>query len=268
MEDSKIIQSEDSFLDALVRLVAALRGKNGCPWDKKQTPSSVSVYLIEEVFELADAIQKADPAEIQEELGDVLFHIVFIARMYQETGHFDLFDVAEGITRKMIRRHPHVFGDRSVSGSEEVVQNWHKIKLDERKSSQNSSIFDSVPANLPSLMRAYRLLDRAAKSGIEWMEMTGNFQTPDELSPRLIDALRQQDKDSQSKEIGQLLFSLVDICRRERIHPETALARTVAKFEQQIKKMQELIAADNRRLEDLSATQIAEIWMARINGLK
>lgn len=259
MEDSKINQP-DSLLDSLLRLVATLRGKNGCPWDKKQTPRSVSVYLIEEVFELAEAIAKGDPGEIREELGDVLFHIVFIARMFQETGQFDLQDVAEGITAKMIRRHPHVFGDRTVSGSEEVIQNWHKIKLNERKSSQNLSIFDSVPVSLPSLMRAYRISDRAAQSGIEWTEVTGESQNPDELPQRLEAALRQPDKDLQSQEFGQLLFALVNICRGAKIHPETALAGTIKKFEQQVKKMQDLIADSNQNLEDLSPAQKAEIW--------
>ena len=259
MEDSKINQPDFS-LDALLRLVETLRGKNGCPWDKKQTPRSVSVYLVEEVFELVEAIEKGDAGEIQEELGDVLFHIVFIARMFQEAGQFELQDVAEGITHKMIRRHPHVFGDRTVSGSEEVIQNWHKIKLNERKSSQNASIFDSVPASLPSLMRAYRISDRAAKSGIEWAEMTAKSQNPDGLPQRIKAALRQQDKDLQSQEFGQLLFALVNICRRAKIHPETALAGTLKKFERQVKKMQDLIADTKQDLEDLSPAQKAEIW--------
>ena len=259
MEDSKINQP-DSSLDRLLRLVSTLRGKNGCPWDKKQTPRSVSVYLVEEVFELVEAIERGDAGEIQEELGDVLFHIVFIARMFQEAGQFELQDVAEGVTHKMIRRHPHVFGDRTVSGSEEVVQNWHKMKLNERKSSQNSSIFDSVPASLPSLMRAYRISDRAAKSGIEWTEMTADPQDPDGLPQSINAALRQQDKDLQSQEFGQILFALVNICRRAKIHPETALAGTLKKFERQVKKMQDLIADAKQDLEDLSPAQKAEIW--------
>ena len=147
MENSKITQS-DSYLTALLKLVATLRGKHGCPWDKKQTPRSVSVYLIEEAFELAEAIEKGDTGEICEELGDVLFHVVFIARMFQEAGQFDLKDVAEAITTKMIRRHPHVFGDRTVSSSEEVIQNWHQIKRDEKKAAPDSSILDAVPAGL------------------------------------------------------------------------------------------------------------------------
>jgi len=153
-----------------------------------------------------------------------------------------------------------VFGDRTVSGSEEVIQNWHKIKLNERKSSQNPSIFDSVPVSLPSLMRAYRISERAAQSGIEWTEVTGESQNPDELPQRLKAALRQPDRDSQSQEFGQLLFALVNICRRAKIHPETALAGTIKKFEQQVKKMQVLIADSKQDLEDLSPEQKAEIW--------
>ena len=258
MEDSKVNQS-DSYLDALVRLVETLRGKDGCPWDKKQTPTSVGVYLVEEVFELVEAIQQDDPREIQGELGDVLFHIVFIARMFQEAGQFDLQDVVEAITSKMIRRHPHVFGDRTVSSSEEVIQNWHKIKLSERKSSQNPSIFDSVPASLPSLMRAYRISDRAAKSGFEWTDMTAEFQR-DELPQRLKAAMGQQDEDLQAQEFGRLFFALVNFCRRAKIHPETALAGTIKKFEQKVEKMQDRIADSKQGLEDLSPAQKAEIW--------
>jgi tetrapyrrole methylase family protein/MazG family protein len=259
VENSKIIKS-NSFLNALMRLVAALRGKNGCPWDKKQTPDSVSLYLIEEVYELAEAIEKGQPAEIREELGDVLFHIVFIARMFQEAGLFDLQDVAEGITNKMIRRHPHVFGDRTVSGSEEVNQNWHKIKLDERKSAQKASIFESVPASLPSLMRAYRILDRAAKSGIECSEMPGEARRPEDLSKKLKIASTEQDKDLQSQDFGRLLFALVNMCRRAGIHPETALAGTVKQFEHKVEQMQDLVADSRQDLEDLSPDQKAEIW--------
>ncbi len=259
MENSKINHS-DSYLSALSRLVATLRGKNGCPWDKKQTPRSVSVYLVEEVFELAEAIVRGDPGEIREELGDVLFHIVFIARMFQEAGQFDLQDVAEAITTKMIRRHPHVFGDRTVSDSEEVIQNWHKIKLDEKKSSPHSSILDSIPDGLPALIRAYRVSDRAAKSGVEWTEICAESRDPDELRQRLKDALGQQDEQLRSAEFGHLLFALVNICRRSKIHPETALAEAVNKFEQKFKKMQDMIADREQALEDLSAAQKAQIW--------
>jgi tetrapyrrole methylase family protein/MazG family protein len=160
----------------------------------------------------------------------------------------------------MIRRHPHVFGDRTVSSSEEVIQNWHEIKLNERKPSQNPSIFDSVPISLPSLMRAYRISDRAAKSGFEWTEMTAEYENPDDLPQRLKAALGQQDQDLQSQEFGQLFFMLVNICRRAHIHPETALAGTIKKFERKVQEMQDLIADSKQELEALSPAQKAEIW--------
>ncbi len=243
-----------------MRLVATLRGKNGCPWDKKQTPDSVSAYIIEEVYELTDAIEKGAPKEIREELGDVLFHIVFIARMFHEAGLFDLEDVAEGITRKMIRRHPHVFGERSVSGSEEVIQNWHQIKQDEKQSSRKASIFETVPANMPSMMRAYRILDRAAKSGIEFSEMPVEARCTPELPPKLKNSSNRQENDLQPGDFGQLLFALINTCRRAGIHPETALAGTIRQFESRVTQMLDLMDERRQNLEDLSPDQKAEIW--------
>jgi tetrapyrrole methylase family protein/MazG family protein len=170
VENSKLAPTH-SFLDDLIRLVKTLRGKHGCPWDQKQTPRNAAVYLIEEVFELVDAIEIGNPEHIREELGDVLFHIVFIARMFQELGKFDLSDVAQSITEKMIRRHPHVFAEENVKTSEEIVENWHKIKLSENKSTGKQSSLDSVPAQLPALIRAYRISDRLAKTGFDWLEV-------------------------------------------------------------------------------------------------
>lgn len=259
MENSEIIK-DDSFLDALIRLVTALRGKNGCPWDKKQTPDSVSAYVIEEVYELVEAIAKDEPEEIREELGDVLFHIVFLARMFHEKGQFNLEDVAEGITRKMIRRHPHVFGERVVSGREEVIRNWHQIKQDEKQSFRKSAIFESVPANMPSLMRAYRILDRAAKSGIEYGEMPGNVSCAQELPDKLKQVLNRRDNDRQSEDFGQLLLALINFCRRDGIHPETALAAAIGQFETRVKRMLDLMDDRRQEVEDLSTEQKAEIW--------
>ena len=243
-----------------MRLVATLRGENGCPWDKKQTPESVSAYVIEEVYELAEAIDKGEPQEIREELGDVLFHIAFLARMFQEAGLFNLEDVAEGITRKMIRRHPHVFGEQTVSGSEEVIQNWHQIKQDEKQSSRKASLFESVPSNMPSLMRAYRILDRAAKSGIEYSEMPGEVHSTQDSPEKCKTTLNRQDDDLKSEDFGHLLFALIDTCRRAGIHPETALAGTIRQFESRVTKMLDLMDEHRQKLQDLSPDQKAEIW--------
>ena len=259
MEDTEL-NCKYSFLDKLFRLVKTLRGKKGCPWDKKQTPSSVSVYLIEEVFELVDAIQSGDPDQIREELGDVLFHVVFIAAMFEERGEFDLEDVAQAITEKMIRRHPHVFGDQKVNSSEEVVQNWQKIKLKEKDASQKHSILDSVPAKLPALLRAYRILDRAAKNGFDWTDTAEGLQDIERVPERIESTLARQGRELSSREIGDLLFSLVNIARLAKIHPDTALAGSVKKFEKRFKKMEELISESKRGFEDLSSNEKTQIW--------
>lgn len=259
MENSELDQTH-SFLDELIRLVKTLRSKHGCPWDKKQTPRDVSVYLIEEVFELADAIEAGHPEKILEELGDVLFHVVFIARMFQERGEFDLSDVAQTITEKMIRRHPHVFGEENVTSSEEVVENWHKIKLSEKKSTPKQSSLDSVPVQLPALIRAYRISDRAAKSGFDWAEVEKASENVEQELGGLKAKLNKQNNASLSQKFGDLLFILVNIARLTEIHPETALAGSNKRFELRFRKMEELVSESERELENLSAKEKVLIW--------
>ena len=169
MENTKI-KTEKDPLKALITLVESLRGEPGCPRDKKQTPKSMLIYLIEEMYELADAIESNRAEDVREELGDVLFHIVFITRLFHETGHFSIYDVAQGITEKMIRRHPHVFGTARVDNTDEIRQTWYQIKKNEKKQAKTESILDSVPINLPALMRAYRIGERTARSGYAWAD--------------------------------------------------------------------------------------------------
>jgi tetrapyrrole methylase family protein/MazG family protein len=259
MEDAKINQVHME-LEALLQLVKILRGKDGCPWDKKQTPETVSIYLMEEVFELADAIETADIDQIREELGDVLFHIVFIARMFQERGDFDLAAVAKSITQKMIRRHPHVFGEKKVNSSEEVIQNWHKIKLDEKKASAKKSLLDSVPAKLPALLRAYRVSDRVAKTVFDDTDFDGNLKSAQDALDELIADLPNQDKSLLSKLIGDLLFAVVNLARLAKIHPETALAGSVRRFEQRFNKMEELVFNSKREFEEVTIEEKKLIW--------
>jgi tetrapyrrole methylase family protein/MazG family protein len=259
MEDSTLNQIHNA-LDELCRLVKTLRGENGCPWDKKQTPESVSIYLIEEVFELVDAIESGNSEHVREELGDVLFHIVFIARMFEERGEFDLPQIARTITEKMIRRHPHVFGEKEVISSAEVVQNWHKIKLNEKKVIKKPSLLDSVPAKLPALIRAYRVSDRVAKSGFEWTEIAGNQKDTEVVAGKLQAALENHDSDLASRLFGDLLFALVNMARFAEIHPESALAGSVKKFEARFKKMEKLVAESKREFDEVSLEEKKRIW--------
>ena len=218
------------------------------------------IYLIEEVYELADAIRSENPDEISEELGDVLFHVFFLARMFQEVGSFSIEDVAGMITRKMIRRHPHVFGNHKVENSDDVVQNWHKIKQSERNDSAKDSILDSVPAQLPSLMRAYMIGDRANKVGID---LHSTSQLVDELETKLGElrsSLSASDQKLLDRQCGDFLFALVNFVRSVGVHPETSLAGNVKEFEGRFKRIEKQIADSGRKLEDVPQTEKDQIW--------
>lgn len=259
MENSELDQTPSS-LDALIRLVKTLRGKHGCPWDKKQTPRDGGLYLIEEAFELVDAIEVGHPKEVREELGDVLFHIVFIARMFEECGEFDLADVIQTITEKMIRRHPHVFGEDSIRNSEDVVENWHKIKLMEKKHPSPQSALDSVPVQLPALMRAYRISDRAAKSGFDWAQVDKAFEKVEQELSELKASLNKENNTLLSQKFGNFLFSLVNIARLAKVHPETALAGSNKKFELRFKKMEDMVVESERDFGSIPLKEKALIW--------
>jgi MazG family protein len=259
VENSKLTP-EHSFLDDLIQLVKILRGKHGCPWDKKQTPRNVAVYLIEEVFELVDAIEAGNPEHIREELGDVLFHIVFISRMFQERGEFDLSDVAKSITEKMIRRHPHVFGKENVKTSEEIVENWHKIKLSEKKPTGKQSSLDSVPVQLPALIRAYRISDRFAKTGFDWLEVDEALENVEQELAGLKAKLNTQNSAILSQKLGDFLFILVNIARLAKIHPETALAGSNKKFELRFRKMEDMVAESAWDFENIPLKEKIRVW--------
>lgn len=247
-------------VDELDRLVQTLRGENGCPWDKKQTPQTVGIYLIEEAFELVDAIESGHSESILEELGDVLFHIAFIAKMFEERGEFNLNQVARTITAKMKRRHPHVFGGQQVRNSEEVVQNWHQIKLDERKKKPPQSRLDTVPVKLPALIRAYRILDRAAKSGFEWTDLEGSPENLKAFLDRLESNRKLLASQPDSRTVGDLLFALVNLARLAEVHPETALAGSVREFEDRFKVMESQMAQIQREFDGLSSAERQALW--------
>jgi tetrapyrrole methylase family protein/MazG family protein len=241
VENSQI-KSEKDPIKALLSLVESLRGEPGCPWDKKQTPKSMLIYLIEEMYELADAIESNRAEEVREELGDVLFHIVFITRLFDETGHFSIYDVARDITEKMIRRHPHVFGTARVDNTDEIRQNWYQIKQNEKKQSKKESILDSVPINLPALMRAYRIGERTARGGFEWEDRESLLDKLNSEFDQLKDSITNDQLDRISNDFGRLLFSLVNLARLSKIHPETALSGAVKAFEKRFRKMEKEVS--------------------------
>ena len=259
MENSEIEELPTS-IDALIQLVETLRGNHGCPWDKKQTPPDGGLYLIEEAFELADAIESGNTEQILEELGDVLFHIVFIARMFEERCEFDLSDVVHAITEKMIRRHPHVFGEDNLNSSAEVVENWHKIKLSEKKTTSTLSSLDSVPVQLPALMRAFRISDRAAKSGFDWTKIDEACENAEQTVRELKASPNTSNHSQLSQKFGDILFVLVNLARAANVHPETALAGSNKRFELRFKKVENLIAESARDFESIPLDEKARIW--------
>ena len=241
MENSKIKSEKDS-IKALIALVESLRGEPGCPWDKKQTPRTMLIYLIEEMYELADAIESNRAEDVREELGDVLFHIVFITRLFQETGDFSVYDVARDITEKMIRRHPHVFGNARVDNSDEVRQNWYKIKQNEKKQSKKESVLDSVPRKLPALMRAHRIGERTARCGFAWEDRENLLDKLNSEFDQLKHSIKHNPSDRISNDFGSLLFSLVNLARLLKIHPETALTGAVTAFEKRFRQEEKRVS--------------------------
>lgn len=259
MEDPKLNEKSFALFD-LIKLVESLRGPDGCPWDRKQTPRSMLVYLIEELYELADAIETGNPDDICEELGDVLFHVFFMARMFHEMGHFSIHDVAAVITEKMIRRHPHVFGTTTIDDADDVVQNWHKIKLSEKSNAAKDSLLDSVPSKLPPLLRAYIILERTARAGFDWNNVLANREKSEKALSKLQLALSGAEQNMTDREVGDLLFLLVKIAQRVNIHPETALSGFLKGFEMRFKRFEKRILESGRNLEDIPDAEKKVIW--------
>ena len=268
--ESPPVTSDLKDISALIRLIEQLRGENGCPWDKKQTPRTLAVYLIEEVYELVDAIESKSPEDVCEELGDVLFQILFMAHLYQKAGHFDLRDVASRNTEKMIRRHPHVFGQETAVTSEEVRQRWHTIKMTEKNHVENAGLLDSVPSGLPALIRAYRISERAARAGFDWDSISGVMEKVEEEwaefkseVDKIPESGPQPDSKAQEKlslEFGDVLFTLVNVARFAKLHPETSLADSTRKFEKRFKHMEQAISQNGQQLDAVSYTELNNLW--------
>ncbi len=266
----------------LCRLVTRLRAPAGCPWDRRQTPQSMVPYLIEETHELAEAIVSGSAQAVCEELGDVLFHLVFIAALYQEQGDFDLARALAGIEAKMVRRHPHVFGDVTVNSTEEVKRRWEEIKKEEKSQPDHPSILDSIPSGLPGLLRAYRVSSRAAGAGFDWEDLSGvmakaveewgefkrelDFPPKRAAEPGPPPAFFREEGESATPaaalELGDLLFTLVNVGRWARIHPETALTAATLKFERRFRHMEQALTRGGQALEQLPREELERAWEA------
>jgi XTP/dITP diphosphohydrolase len=238
----------------LVTIMDELREK--CPWDKKQTIQTLRQMTLEETYELTDAITENDWNGIKEELGDLLLHIVFYARIGREEGRFTLEDTLNGICEKLIRRHPHIYGDVRVKDDEEVKQNWEKIKLEEGK----SSVLSGVPKALPAMLKAMRLQEKSKQVGFEWENREQVWEKVQEEIRELQEAVASQNSNAMEDEFGDLLFSLVNYARFLHIDAEQALERTNKKFISRFTGMEALAAAGNRSLHNMTLEEMDALW--------
>ena len=240
-----------------------LRDPGGCPWDREQTHHSLAPYFLEEAYEVVDAISDGDPAKLCEELGDLLLQIVFVARIARENDWFNLDDVCEKISEKMVRRHPHVFGDREVSGSAEVLQNWEQIKRDERAGTDESSVLDGVPSSLPALLKAYRMTEKAAAVGFDWRKPADVMVKMHEEMAELEEELVKGEASANERvraEMGDVLFVIANLARHLQVEPETALQGTNATFMRRFKAMEELAQEKGRDFRDMDLAEQDGLW--------
>lgn len=248
-------------MDNLADLVERLRAPNGCPWDAKQTPYTVRMYLLEEAYEVLEAIEQGSSEAVCGELGDLLFHIVFIAYLAEEKGAFDLVKVIEKIIEKMIRRHPHVFGNTHVSDEKEVAVNWAKIKESENGDNEQEKHFlNRVPVALPALERAHRLGERVSKVGFDWENREAVWKKVAEEIDELKEALEKQDREMVGEELGDVLFSLVNLARHWNLNAEDLLRLANRKFIRRFSLMEETIAAAGRELKEATAAEMDVAW--------
>ena len=240
--------------DRLLTIMDELREQ--CPWDRKQTMQSLRHLTIEETYELGDAILDNDLEEVKKELGDILLHIVFYAKIGSETQDFDIADVANGICEKLINRHPHIYGDVKVENEEEVKQNWENIKLKEGK----KSVLEGVPNGLPSLVKANRIQDKVAGVGFDWEKPEQVFEKLQEELAELQEEVRTQDADKMESEFGDVLFSMVNYARFLKINPENALERTNKKFIKRFQYLEQKAKENGKSMKDMTLAEIDVYW--------
>ncbi|MBO0329312.1 nucleoside triphosphate pyrophosphohydrolase [[Muricauda] lutisoli] len=240
--------------DRLLTIMDELREQ--CPWDKKQTMQTLRHLTIEETYELGDAILDNDLDEVKKELGDILLHIVFYAKIGSETQDFDIADVANGICEKLINRHPHIYGDVKVENEEEVKQNWENIKLKEGK----KSVLEGVPNGLPSLVKANRIQDKVAGVGFDWERPEQVFEKLKEELGELQEEVEANNADQMESEFGDVLFSMVNYARFLKINPENALERTNKKFIKRFQYLEQKAKEAGKRMSDMTLAEMDVYW--------
>jgi len=256
--------------ERLVEIMATLRGPNGCPWDKQQDFNSLKPMLVEEVYEVLEAVENGDFDGISEELGDLLLHVVFHAYLGKEAGQFDINTVIDKICEKLVRRHPHVFGTESASTADEVIKNWEAIKAQEKaqklkdRTPEQRSLLEGIPSKLPAIHEAHQISSRAARVGFDWPDIEGIFDKLQEEVRELKEVISTGDDERRRErledEIGDMLFVIVNIARYLKIDSESALKRANRKFKSRFQYMESELATQGKSLEQTSLEEMEALW--------
>ncbi|MCR6108826.1 nucleoside triphosphate pyrophosphohydrolase [Bacillus sp. A301a_S52] len=260
IKDETLLYREFSTLRHVIK---TLRGPNGCPWDKKQTHQSLKKYLLEETYEVLDAIDENDDDHLAEELGDVLLQVLLHAQIGEDEGYFNIEDIISILTEKMIRRHPHVFGDKKADNAEEVITNWEEIKQQEKIAKghkRDISLLDDIPSALPALLKAFKLQKKAAKVGFDWSEEAPMWMKLQEEISEWLQALKEGANDNAVEELGDVLFVLVNLARYHEIDPEEALTKTNNKFRRRFNYIEDQLAKDGLQADAVSLQKLDELW--------
>jgi MazG family protein len=261
MADAETIES----LSRLVDIMARLRAPGGCPWDREQTMESLRPYLVEEAYEVLDAIDRGDLGAVRDELGDVLLQVLFHSEIAAESGYFRLADVARAIADKLVRRHPHVFADVTVQDADEVVRNWRRIKAEERRAAGRetaSSLLAGVPGGLPALARAQQVGDKLAHAGFDWPDLDGVLAKLDEERDELAAAVRGGDRAAAARELGDMLLTLTSVARHLDVQAEMTLRDAVSRLTRRVAHVETTARASGRVLDDLDAAERDRLWEA------
>lgn len=242
------------------KIIEVLRSPGGCPWDIEQTHESIRRNLLEEAYEVCEAIDEKDPEHLKEELGDLLMQVLFHARIEEEQGSFNLDDVADASVRKLIYRHPHVFGDVTVDGSGDVVRNWDELKKKEKAQTTVTRTMTDVAETLPALWRAEKIQKKAAKAGFDWPDVKGAMEKLHEETDELQAAINEGDAAHVEEELGDLLFTAVNIARFMKTDPETALHRCCEKFIRRFDYVEQEVDRRGRKLSDMTLDEMDTLW--------
>lgn len=247
-------------MEDLLRIMAELRGEPGCPWDKAQTHETLRPYAIEEAYEVVDAINRHSSEDLTEELGDLLLQVVFHARLGEERGEFDFSDVVAGVCQKMIRRHPHIFGETLVRDQADVLKNWEEIKQGEKHQQTLAQSMKSLPKTLPALMEAFKVQEKASRVGFDWDDVKYPMdKVADELR-ELKEVYNGENRDKIKEELGDLIFSCVNVARLLEIEPELCLREATQKFIRRFEKVESETTKAEKNMQDMTLDELDKLW--------